>query len=118
MSLHLPITPDTEHGARLHELARLRAALTLIECMAGEIPAPAPTAGDDEAAARIYAAAHPLVRRRYDALAGETATFAAAGLAALIRRKDRAGDDPAPAAARLAAEMRAAIAMLERIIEG
>jgi len=100
------------------ELARLHAALTLIEGLAGIDAGPgvAARAEQERIARDAYGAVPSLIRRRYDAMAGETAAFAAAGLAALLRQKDGGGDAPSPAAARLAAEMRAAIAELERLI--
>lgn len=115
---HFAQSPFALPVVQASEQARLHAALTLIECLAGEEPLPGPSAEQERIAYARYCAAPSLVRRRYDALAGETASFAAAGLAALLRWKDAAGADPAPAAARLAAEMRLAIAGLGKLIGG
>jgi hypothetical protein len=122
MNLHdLPSSSigfDDEAG---RALSHLRAVLTLVEGMAGiERSRPAPM---DEAAleasatlALAYASAPSIVRRRFDALTVEAASFAAAGLAALLRHRERTGRDCAPAAARLAEEMRGSIGAITSVL--
>ena len=110
--------PFAPPSVQVSEHTRLHAALTLIESFAGEESLPPPSAEEERTAYARYCAAPSLVRRRYDALAGETAAFAAAGIAALLRGKDVDGADPVSAATRLAAEMRRAIAELNRLVAG
>ena len=122
MNLHdLPSTTigfDDEAG---RALAHLRAVLALVEGMAGINRAPPPTMDESalEASAALalaYANAPSIARRRFDALTVEAASFAAAGLAALLRHRERTGRDCAPAAARLAQEMRNSIAAIEGLL--
>lgn len=93
-------------------LARLAEVLVLIERLSGEPGAPiviGPHLAD------AYAAAGPIARRRFDALAAETAAIAATGIEILLRQPEdkRAGH---PAARRLAMEMRGAIDSLMGLI--
>jgi hypothetical protein len=106
-----------------HALRRLRDVLTLVEHMTGETeaaigrPAIDHQALDDGAAVALaYANAPSVARRRFDALAGEAAGFAAAGLDALIRHKQRTGSDSIAAARQLAEEMRNSIEAMASII--
>jgi hypothetical protein len=95
-------------------LARLAEVLTLVERLAGNPGAAIATWPD---AATAYAAAGPIARRRFDALAAETAAFAAAGIEILLRRSETGGHGHQQAAARrLAQEMRAAIDELARLL--
>ncbi len=57
-----------------------------------------------------------ITRRRFDALAAETAAFSAAGIEVLLRQRSARGGDCRAAAAQLAAEMRAAIAAMLQVI--
>lgn len=97
--------------------AQLRDVLGLVEEIAGRA-APAADDGALDRAARIgaaYAAAPPIAQRRFDALAGETAAWAAAGVEALLVLQDR--QRPARAAAeRLAEELARALARLGAIV--
>lgn len=95
-------------------LARLAAVLALVERLADD-PRPAPSALPD--AATAYAAAGPIARRRFDALAAETAAFAAAGIEILLRQSETGGNGQPAAARRLAREMRAAIDALTRLLQ-
>jgi hypothetical protein len=106
--------PNPAHIDADDERHRLRAALALVEQMAGEQGAPPPGTVPGDGAGRT--ATPPIARRRFDALAGEAGAFAAAGIAALIRYRDQKGQDCAPAAAQLAREMRQALAQLDRLI--
>jgi hypothetical protein len=98
------------------QVAQLRHVLRLVGELAGRGTAP----GADDAAldesARISSAydhALPIVRRRFDALAGETAAWSAAAIEALLL----AGDQRSPAAARrLADELEAALRKLTALL--
>jgi hypothetical protein len=108
--------PPAEPGSLADQRGRLRAALILVEQMAGKAPAALATTGDPDSAARAYAAATSIARRRFDALAGEAGVFAAAGIAALMRHRETVGRDCAPAAAQLAGDVRRALAAMDRLI--
>jgi len=104
----LPVADDA--GPRI---AHLRHVLTLVAQLAGQ-PATSDGDGDLDEAARFSAAysyAPPIAQRRFDALAAETAAWAATGVEALLD----AGKAPAAAAA-LAAELDEAIAALRTIL--
>lgn len=93
------------------QLARLREALRLIERIAGrESPA---EAGLDEAArlSAAYDRVLPVAQRRFDALAAETAIWAAAGVEALLIAGE--AEPPRAAAARLADSLAKALRELE-----
>lgn len=105
----LPVAEDA--GRRI---AHLRHVLGLVSQLAGR----AAPAGDADAeldeAARVsaaYACALPIVQRRFDALAAESATWAAAGAEALLD----AGKAP-HAAAQLAAELDGAVESLRTML--
>lgn len=98
------------------QLAQLSEALRLIERIAGR---PAMAAGDDELdeAARIsaaYDAALPVVQRRFETLASETAIWAAAGVEALLAAGQSA--PPRAAAARLAGRLDAALSEMAALL--
>ena len=97
------------------QVARLREALRLIERIAGRPVSPEGDALDE--AARLsaaYDAALPIVQRRFEALAAETAIWAAAGVEALLA----AGEAPPPraAAARLAGQLDAALGEMAALL--
>jgi hypothetical protein len=105
---HQAPTLEAEHrpeaAAQLAQLCQVQA---LVERIAGRSAAqPTHEAALDEAAriGAAYGDCLPIARRRFDALAAETAAWAAAGVEALTR----AGGTPA-AAARLADELALAI---------
>ena len=95
-------------------LARLIEVLALVERLAGDGGALLATPPDPVAA---YAAAGPIARRRFDALAAETAAFAAAGIEILLRQPATGGNGQPAAARCLAREMRAAIGELARLLQ-
>lgn len=105
---------DSEAGA---EIAQLRQVLALVEEIAGGPPMSAEEAALDEAArvSAAYEAALPIVRRRFDTVAAQTAAFAMTGVAALAELRERRRPTAA-AAARLAAELRRALAELREIV--
>lgn len=97
------------------QIAQLREALRLVERIAGR----GERAGDqrlDEAAqvSGAYDRALPVVQRRFDALAGETSGWAAAGVEALLAAAQ--GAPPRAAAARLAAQLERALDELTELI--
>ena len=100
------------------QLVQLREVLALVERIAGRA---ASRDGDIEAIdedARLsvaYADALPIVQRRFDALAGETAGWAAAGVEALIAAS-REEQQPVAAARRLANELHSALRELSAVL--
>lgn len=62
-----------------------------------------------------YDGAPPLIQRRFDALAGEAAAFAAAGLSALIEGR-QLGNGASAAAGHLAREMERSIHAMESLL--
>lgn len=100
-----PLSPGTQIG-------ELRAILGLVHALAGnEAGIERPELTDADAR---YAAAAPLVRRRFDALASETAAFSATGLSALIGGRERGNSQAA--AAFLARAMDRAIVRMEKML--
>lgn len=97
------------------QVAQLRQVLALVEEIAGA-PASAPDRLDE--AARVsaaYAHAWPVVQRRFDTLAGETARWAAVGVETLLALSDR-GRPSAAAARQLGRELAAALVGLKRVL--
>lgn len=97
------------------QIAQLRQVLALIEEMAERVPV-SPRDSDLDEAARIsaaYARALPIDQKRFDALAAETARWAAAGVGALLRL-DEAGMPVRAAAERLAEELEKGLDALGR----
>lgn len=80
------------------QIAQLCAVYGLVGEMAG---LPASGLPDETALIAAYRDAPSVARRRFEALAGETAGFAASAIGALIE----SGERPAPVAAVLAAEL-------------
>ena len=106
-----PAAPGADPG---RQVAQLHEVLRLVERLAGR------EAQDGErldAAAQVsdaYDRALPIVQRRFDALAGETSVWAAAGVEALLAAGRVA---PAPAAAgRLALQIETALGELTDLI--
>ncbi len=100
------------------QVAQLRELLALVRRISGEEPG----AGDREkmldAAAWVsvaYERALPVVQRRFDALAGETAGWAAAGVEALLAAGD--GVPPRAAATRLATQLDRALAEMAALLD-
>ena len=99
--VHVPATADAGR-----QIAQLRHVLGLVGQIAGyKRSLPDAEAALDEGA-RITAAyeqAMPIVQRRFDTLAAETASWAALGVRALIKAKG--SSNPRAAAGRLALEL-------------
>jgi hypothetical protein len=100
------------------QVAQLRSVLMLVEQMAGRA---ARTPGEDallDESARLSSAfdhALPVVQRRFEALAAETAAWAASGVEALLAHQDAAAP-PRTAAAALAVELDGALLDLSRLL--
>lgn len=94
------------------QVARLNEALRLIEHIAGRPASPRHDEALDEAAriSAAYDAALPVAQRRFEALAAETAIWAAAGVEALLAAGE--AEPPRAAAARLAGQLDAALKAL------
>ncbi len=109
----LPPTAGPDPG---RQLAQLREALRLIERIAGQAAAPRADDALDEAAriSAAYDAALPVVQRRFEALAAETAIWAAAGVEALLSAGQSA--PPRAAAARLAGQLDTALCDLAALL--
>jgi hypothetical protein len=96
------------------QVAQLHEALRLIERIAGR-PARDDGALDDAARLSVaYDAALPVVQRRFEALAAETALWAAAGVEALLAAGE--AEPPRAAAARLAGQLDAALKALTALL--
>jgi hypothetical protein len=99
------------------QIARLRRVLALVEEIAGAEPPGAADAALDEAAlvSAAYESALPIVQRRFDTVAAQTAAWAAAGASALATLGERQRPTQA-AAERLAGELRKALGTLRQIV--
>jgi len=96
------------------QVAQLREALRLVERIAGRDGGPSASDARLDEAARVsiaYDRALPVAQRRFDALAAETAIWAAAGVEALLAAGH--GAPPRAAAARLAESLARALSDLE-----
>ena len=114
MTHQAPPSPATAGPDPGRQIAQLREALRLVERLAGE------ERGHDHAldeAARIsgaYDVALPVVQRRFEALANETALWAAAGVEALLSAGS--GAPSQAAAARLARQLDTALGDLAALL--
>jgi hypothetical protein len=99
------------------QVAQLRSVLMLVEQMAGRTPGTGEDAVLDESArfTSAYGHARPVVQRRFEALAAETAAWAASGVEALLAHED-GPEPPRTAAAALAAELDRALHDLGRLL--
>lgn len=115
MTRHAAPDPQPGRNDAGQQVAQLRHLLGLVEEVAGRTPPQDGDAALDEAAriSGAYEAAVPLARRRFDALAAETAGWAAEAVEALL-----AGEGaPSAAAARLADELGAALDGMGRLFD-
>lgn len=107
---HMPL-----HAEAGHQVAQLRNVLLLVEQIAGGTGASGRGDAALDGSARLssaYDQALAVRQRRFDALAAETAAWAAEGVEALLA----APRPPRAAAARLAAELERALADLGRLV--
>lgn len=114
-SVPAPATVPVEAG---RQVAQLRNVLTLVSEIAGQETASGGAEAALDEAARFTAAyetAMPILQRRFDALAAETAAWAAAGVAALLAA-GRGAEPPRAAAAALADELQKALARLATLL--
>ena len=113
MNHQAPPLPSSAGPDLGRQIAQLREALRLIERIAGRPAGPQADDALDEAAriSAAYEAALPVVQRRFEALAAETAIWAAAGVEALLAAGEAA--PPRAAAARLADSLGKALRELE-----
>ena len=115
MTHQAPPTPAASGADPGRQIAQLRELLRLVEEIAGR-RAPGGDALLEEAArlSDAYDRALPIVQRRFDALAAETAGWAAAGVEALLVAA-RCGS-PLVAAERLAVRLDAALSALADLV--
>lgn len=116
MTHHAPPRPPVAGADAGRQVAQLREALRLVERIAGR-PAQAGRDALLEEAAQVseaYERALPVVQRRFDVLATETAAWAAAGVEALLIAG--AASPPRAAAMRLAADLERALSELAVLI--
>jgi len=98
----------------LAETRQLRATLALLSSLSGE-PVPDLSPDDDDGDDDVrYGRLSSLARRRHDALAAEATACAAAGIAALIGRRE--GHGRTAAARVLAVRLRRSLAEIERVL--
>lgn len=98
------------------QVAQLRHVLSLVEALAGRHGEPDGSVAALDEAARLssaYAEAFPILRRRFDALAVETAAWSAAAVEALLQC---GGQAPPAAARRVADELGAALKRLTALL--
>ena len=117
MTHHAPSAPAPAGADPGRQVAQLREALALVERIAGADSGRRSGELLLEEAARLsdgYDRALPIVQRRFDAVALETAGWAAAGVEALLAAG--AASPPRAAAARLAAQLDRAISELTDLI--
>ena len=108
-----PVAPGADPG---RQVAQLREALRLVEQICGEAQGENRDQALDEAASVSdgYDRALPIVQRRFDALAGETVGWTAAGVEALLAADDAV--PPRAAAVRLAGQIERALTDLKQLI--
>ena len=115
MTHQAPPAPALPGGDPGRQVASLREALLLVRGLCGEDDPAGSDALLDEAArfSSAYERASPVVQRRFDAVSGEMAAWAAAGVEALLA----AGDAPPIAPARrLAGAMEDGLERLRQLL--
>lgn len=114
---HQPPPPQTAPAADPgRRVAQLREALRLVDRISGRADSAPSDAALDEAArvSGAYDRAPPIVQRRFDALAGEAAGWAAAGVEALLA--GGAGAPARAAATRLAVRLDDALSEMTALL--
>ena len=101
------------------QIAQLREILRLVRTIAGEAEAESRRETLLDEAATIsdrYDRSLPVVQRRFDALAGEASSWAAAGVEALLAAESGQGGSPRAAASLLAKQLDRALAEMARLL--
>jgi len=106
-----PASPGPDPG---RQVAQLREALRLVERLAGEERAHDQALDEAAHISGAYDSALPVVQRRFEALANETALWAAAGVEALLASGN--GAPSRAAAVRLARQLDTALADLSALL--
>ena len=116
MTHQAPPCPAPRGADPGRQVAQLREALRLVERIAGRSSAARSDASLDEAAqvSEAYDRAAPIVQRRFDALAGETAAWAAAGVEALLAAGG--ASPPRAAAERLADQLERSLSAMTDLV--
>jgi hypothetical protein len=115
MTHQAPPSPASAGPDPGRQIAQLREALRLVERLAGEEKAHEQALDEAANISSAYDVALPVVQRRFEALASETALWAAAGVEALL-----AGGGGAPsraAASRLARQLDGALGDLAALLK-
>jgi hypothetical protein len=105
MTHQAPPSPAAAGPDPGRQIARLREALRLVERIAGEARSHERSLDEAARIAGAFGTAMPVVQRRFEALAHETALWAAAGVEALLA----SGQPSRAAAVRLARLLEAAL---------
>ncbi len=114
MTHQAPPSPATAGPDPCRQIAQLREALRLVERIAGEERAHEPALDEAARISGAWDVALPVVQRRFEALANETALWAAAGVEALLSSGN--GAPSRAAAARLARQLDTALGDLAALL--
>lgn len=116
MTHQSPPAPALPAGDPGRQVASLREALILVRGICGEGEPPPAEDLLDEAAwfSSAYERACPVVQRRFDAISGETAAWAAAGVEALLAA---GAAPPAAPALRLAGALEDSLSRLRLLLQ-
>ncbi len=114
MTHQAPPVPASSGPDPGRQIAQLREALRLVERLAGEERADERALDEAALISSAYDAALPVVQRRFEALAGETALWAAAGVEALLAAGN--GTPSRAAALRLARRLDTALGDLATLL--
>jgi hypothetical protein len=114
MTHQAPPSPASAGPDPGHQIAQLREALRLVERIAGEERTHDRALDEAARISSAYDIALPVVQRRFEALANETALWAAAGVEALLASGD--GTPSRAAATRLARQLDTALADLAALL--
>jgi len=112
MTHQAPPSPASSGPDPGRQIAQLREALRLVERMAGEERAHDRALDEAARISSAYDVALPVVQRRFEALANETALWAAAGVEALLA----SGNPSRAAAACLARQLDTALGDLATLV--
>ena len=114
MTHQAPPVPASAGPDPGRQIAQLREALRLVERLAGEERAHDHALDEAARISSAYDVALPVVQRRFEALANETALWAAAGVEALL--SSGGGAPSQAAAARLARQLDTALGDLAALL--